>query len=147
MTVFHLRGLLSSLIFVSKVFENFFISCKMVSRDAESSYWVIKLSHEGVVGICHWPCTMGPLEIVFVGDRMTQNDSKLLFLFSRTRLWIEERNSIHSISVSYFLGGVTNFRDRVDNWTKQNKSLSPSENEASGSHLSFYCGHVTSSEF
>ena len=61
----------------------------------------------------------------------------LVFLSSRTRFWIKEGISIHSISVSYFLGGVTNFRDRVDNWKKQNKSLSPSDNEALGSQLSF----------
>ena len=54
----------------------------------------------------------------------------IIFLSSRTVLWIIEGNSNQSISVSYFLGGVTNFQDRVDNWMKQNKSLSPSENEA-----------------
>ena len=46
------------------------------------------------------------------------------------RLWIEEGNSNQSISVSYFLGGVTNFRDRVDNWINVFKHVTPSENEA-----------------
>ena len=39
----------------------------------------------------------------------------ILFLSLRTRLWIEEENSIYSISVSYFFGGVTNFGIRVNN--------------------------------
>ena len=59
------------------------------------------------------------------------------------RLGIEEGNSNQSISVSYFLVGVTNFRDRVNNWKDAFGLLSPSENEAFGSHLSFYNGHVT----
>ena len=52
------------------------------------------------------------------------------------------RNRFESWMMNIF-GGVTNFRDRVTNWTNGLKCFSPSKNEALGPHLSIYQGHVT----
>ena len=42
-------------------------------------------------------------------------EEKIIFLSSRMRLWIKERNFTQLMSVSYFFSGVTNFRERVTN--------------------------------
>ena len=81
--------------------------------------WTIPIGHASYIVNC--------LYIVFcLQERDYGSKKEFLFTPSRFRIF-----------------WVTNFQDGVDNWIEEFRSLSPSKNEALGSHLSFYKGHVT----